>query len=83
MRPIEMLTGRRAFAGDEVTDILANVLKSSPDWTLPAGHAGRAIAAASPLPRKGRAQRLPISVAARSRSLTRSRMATNMAGREG
>jgi serine/threonine-protein kinase len=33
----EMLTGRRAFEGDEVTDILANVLKASPDWTrLPA-----------------------------------------------
>ena len=33
----EMLTGRRAFAGDDVTDILANVLKSQPDWSrLPA-----------------------------------------------
>ncbi len=33
----EMLTARRAFEGDEVTDILANVMKTSPDWTrLPA-----------------------------------------------
>ena len=33
----EMLTGRRAFAGDEVTDTLAEVLKGTPDWTaLPA-----------------------------------------------
>jgi serine/threonine protein kinase len=29
----EMLTGKRAFAGDEVSDTLANVLKTPPDWT--------------------------------------------------
>jgi eukaryotic-like serine/threonine-protein kinase len=28
----EMLTGRRAFAGDDVSDTLANVLKTQPDW---------------------------------------------------
>ncbi len=28
----EMLTGRRAFGGETVTDILANVLKLEPDW---------------------------------------------------
>jgi serine/threonine protein kinase len=34
----EMLTGRRAFAGDEVTDVLAAVLKESPALdALPAG----------------------------------------------
>ena len=33
----EMLTGRRAFEGEDVSDTLANVLKSEPDWTaLPA-----------------------------------------------
>jgi len=33
----EMLTGRRAFDGDDVGDTLANVLKSQPDWhALPA-----------------------------------------------
>jgi Uma2 family endonuclease len=33
-----MLSGRRAFAGDTVTDILAAVLRADPDWTaLPAG----------------------------------------------
>jgi eukaryotic-like serine/threonine-protein kinase len=33
----EMLTGRRAFAGDDVSDTLAAVLRSEPDWTaLPA-----------------------------------------------
>jgi serine/threonine protein kinase/Tol biopolymer transport system component len=33
----EMLTGRRAFAGDDVSDILAAVLRGEPDWTaLPA-----------------------------------------------
>ena len=30
----EMLTGRRAFGGDDVSDTLASVLKSEPDWSL-------------------------------------------------
>jgi Tol biopolymer transport system component len=30
----EMLTGRRAFAGDELSDVLASVLAREPDWTL-------------------------------------------------
>jgi Tol biopolymer transport system component len=30
----EMLTGRRAFPGDDVSETLATVLKSEPDWTL-------------------------------------------------
>ena len=29
----EMLTGHRAFAGDDVTDVLASVLAREPDWT--------------------------------------------------
>jgi eukaryotic-like serine/threonine-protein kinase len=29
----EMLTGRRAFAGDDLSDVLASVLKSEPVWT--------------------------------------------------
>jgi serine/threonine protein kinase len=28
----ELLTGKQAFAGDTVSDILASVLKSEPDW---------------------------------------------------
>src|SRR5262249_26861501 len=28
----EMLTGRRAFAGDDISDTLANVLKMEPEW---------------------------------------------------
>ena len=33
----EMLTGKRAFEGEDVSDTLANVLKSEPDWSaLPA-----------------------------------------------
>ena len=28
----EMLTGRRAFDGDDVSDSLANILKTEPDW---------------------------------------------------
>jgi len=33
----EMLTGRRAFPGDDVSDVLATVLKTEPDWSaLPA-----------------------------------------------
>jgi serine/threonine-protein kinase len=30
----EMLTGRRAFGGDDVSDTLASVLKSEPDWSI-------------------------------------------------
>jgi serine/threonine protein kinase len=30
----EMVTGRRAFAGDDVSDVLASVLAREPDWTL-------------------------------------------------
>ena len=34
----EMLTGRRAFPGNEIADVLAAVLTREPDWTLlPAG----------------------------------------------
>jgi hypothetical protein len=29
-----MLTGTRAFAGEDVSETMANVLKSSPDWSL-------------------------------------------------
>jgi eukaryotic-like serine/threonine-protein kinase len=28
----EMLTGRRAFPGDDVTETIANIVKSDPDW---------------------------------------------------
>jgi serine/threonine protein kinase/Tol biopolymer transport system component len=30
----EMLTGKRAFEGEDVSDTLANVLKGEPDWTV-------------------------------------------------
>jgi hypothetical protein len=30
----EMLTGRRAFEGETISDVLAGVLKSEPDWSL-------------------------------------------------
>ena len=34
----EMLTGRRAFPGDDISDVLASVLKSDPEWNaVPAG----------------------------------------------
>jgi serine/threonine-protein kinase len=34
----EMLTGRRAFDGSDVTDVLASVIKTDPEWdALPAG----------------------------------------------
>ena len=40
----EMLTGQRAFEGEDVTDTLASILKSEPDW--------KALPAATP-PRSG------------------------------
>ena len=30
----EMLTGKRAFEGDDISDTLANILKSEPDWSV-------------------------------------------------
>src|SRR5204863_1904643 len=30
----EMLTGRQAFAGEDVADILSRVLQREPDWTM-------------------------------------------------
>jgi serine/threonine protein kinase/Tol biopolymer transport system component len=30
----EMLTGRRAFGGEDVTDTIAAIIRSEPDWTL-------------------------------------------------
>ena len=30
----EMLTGQRAFAGEDVTDTLAAIIRADPDWTL-------------------------------------------------
>ena len=33
----EMLTGRRAFPGDDVSELLASVLKSEPDWSAVPG----------------------------------------------
>jgi serine/threonine protein kinase len=30
----ELLTGRRTFAGEEITDVLARLLERDPDWSL-------------------------------------------------
>ena len=30
----EMLTGKRAFEGDDISDTLANILKTEPDWSV-------------------------------------------------
>ena len=51
----EMLTGRAAFDGEDVQDILGAVLKSEPDWTrLPAEVPPRHSEAAAALPGKER-----------------------------
>ena len=40
----EMLTGKRAFAGDDVSDVLASVLAREPDWArLPRHHFARVL----------------------------------------
>ena len=50
----EMLTGTRLFAGATVSDTLAAVLKTEPDWTtLPAGDAAVDSSTAAPVPREG------------------------------
>ena len=44
----EMLTGRRAFEGEDITDTLANVLKDELDWTAsPDRHAAPRVAPAA------------------------------------
>ena len=53
----EMLTGRRAFEGEDVSDTMAAVLRAEPDWdALPAALAAIDGADPSPLPREGSAQ---------------------------
>src|SRR5262245_26259515 len=61
----EMLTGRRAFDGEDVSDTLANVLKSTPDWSaLPAGVPAAVRAVVTMCLEKDRQQRMAdISVA--------------------
>ncbi len=39
----EMLTGKRAFEGDDVSDTMASVLKGEPDWTKLSSDVPRAI----------------------------------------
>ena len=55
----EMLTGRAAFPGTSVTDILAAVLEREPDWSaLPADTPARAPTPPAPLFGEGRAAAL-------------------------
>ncbi len=54
-----MLTGRRAFDGDDVTEILAAIVKSEPDWTrLPAATPARVRTLLARCLAKDRTQRL-------------------------
>jgi Tol biopolymer transport system component len=39
----EMLTGRKAFEGDSVTEIIASILKTNPDWELVPAKVPRAV----------------------------------------
>ena len=50
----ECLTGKRAFQGETITETVAAILKSEPDWTLlPARHSGdRAVIAATVPPER-------------------------------
>ena len=50
----EMLTGRRAFAGDDVSETLAYVIAKEPDWTaLPSATPPAIAQAAATMPGKG------------------------------
>ena len=53
-----MLTGRRAFAGETVSDTIAKILEREPDWTALPPTAGRDCATAPPMPREGCRKRL-------------------------
>ena len=65
----EMLTGMRAFKGDDVTDIITSVLRDTPDWNALRGDAGanQAITSALPEPRSTRADCRHAGCAHRSR----------------
>jgi Tol biopolymer transport system component len=55
----EMLTGRRAFPGDEVSNVLASVLTREPDWSLlPAGLSSVRISCIKRCLHKDRKQRI-------------------------
>jgi len=62
----EMLTGKRAFDGDDVSDTLAAVLRGEPDWTLLARRVSPHITdLVEACLQKDRKQRLPAISAAR------------------
>ena len=62
----EMLTGTRAFGGDDVTETVAEILKSSPDWTLlPASTPASVVGILKDSLRKDRRDRLPDIAVAR------------------
>jgi eukaryotic-like serine/threonine-protein kinase len=62
----EMLTGRSAFSGDDVSDTLASVLRSEPDWTaLPASTSSSIRTLLRRCLEKDRRERLPDIGAAR------------------
>ena len=48
----EMLTGRRAFAGEDVSDTLARILMKEPDWTALPASIPRRFDAAAAVPRE-------------------------------
>ena len=51
----ELLTGRQAFSGSSISDVLASILVREPDWERPAGrHPGRRPAPSPALPEQGR-----------------------------
>ena len=55
----EMLTGRQAFAEETISEILAAVLKTDPDWNaLPAENTGANAPSSSSLPERDRRRRL-------------------------
>src|SRR5262249_33449143 len=55
----EMLTGKAAFAGDTITDILATIVRAEPDWNaLPAGIPSRVLLLLKRCLKKDRTQRL-------------------------
>jgi len=56
----EMLTGKRAFAGDDVSDTLAAILMREPDWAaLPAGVPRQVVSVIKRCVQKDRKTRIP------------------------
>ena len=76
----EMLTATRAFAGDDVADVLSRVLQREPEWAPPRGKRPPVGGVLPPPTRPEESQRPPSRHRRRAKKKTRRRFAKPLAG---